>query len=66
MSLLYAYSFPLYIASSLVRATPQGFRKIREESESVVIEKEAAAVGSPVNKDEIWEMGEDYSKLRYC
>ena len=63
------YSSPL--ASSLVRATPQGFRKIREEGESVAIatshpEKKAAAVGSPVNKDEIWEMGEDYSMSQYC
>ena len=63
------FSSPL--ASSLVRATPQGFRKIREEGESVVMatsppEKKAAAVGSPVTKDEIWEMGEDYSRSQYC
>ena len=60
------YSSPL--ASSLVRATPQGFRKIREEGECVVMatsppsEKKAAALGGPVTKDEIWEIGEDYSK----
>ena len=61
--------FPL--ASSLVRATPQGFRKIREEGESVVMatsppsEKKAAA-DSATTKDEIWQMGEDYSTSQYC
>ena len=64
------FSFPL--ASSLVRATPQGFRKIREEGENVIMatspspEKKAAAVGSAATKEEIWEMGEDYSRSRYC
>ena len=60
--------FSFHLASNLVRATPQGFRKIREEGECVVMatsppsEKKAAALGGPVTKDEIWEMGEDYSK----
>ena len=70
--MFYAHSFllsPSPLASSLVRATPQGFRKIREEGESVVMatsppsEKKAAAADSATTKDEIWQMGEDYSKL---